>query len=160
MKTMLPLILFALFTSCSNVPSWSPEQKRALQMRTFDASYDTVFRAAKNILQDDGYIIAGQDYKGGLILAKKSINDKVASFMKVPILFESEEGVRGRDYQISFNIEKISKRNIETRLTIMETLKMAQGGDSGSEVVDPATYKAIYDKLNTEIRRRAASGRQ
>ena len=159
MKTALLLIPLALLTSCSTGPSWSAQQRRALQMRTFDASYESVFMAAKNVLQDDGYLIADQDYKGGLILAKKSVDNKVASFMKIPILFESEEGVRGKEYQISFNIEKISKRNIETRLTIMESLKMNRGQGAGVEVVDPDTYKAIYDKLNTEIKRRAAGGR-
>ena len=160
MKAILPvLIFFSVFLcSCAHKPVWTPQQRRALQMKSFNASYDAVFRSIKNILQDDGYIITNQDYKGGLILAHKEI-DKSNSAAVMTVLFGYGNWESGKYYKISFNLEKISKRNVETRVTILQGTKRTFGGEEGSEVVDPKIYKAIYNKLNVELQRRIASGK-
>ena len=148
-----------IFVSCASKPTWTPQQRRALQMRSFDASYNAVFRSIKSILQDDGYLITNQDYEGGLILAQKEINKSSSAAWKT-VVFGVGNYESGKGYQISFNLEKISKSNTETRLTISTNTKRSFGGNtSGEEVVDPKIYKVIYEKLNVEIQRRIASGK-
>ena len=147
-----------VIASCATKPNWTPQQRRALQTKNFDESYDNVFRSIKNVLQDDGYIITNQDHAGGLILARKDTDgDSSFKLLGIPLTVENDEG--STSFEISFNVEEISKGNVETRLTITKNTTTNNGKRSGSEVVDPKAYKSIYDKINVEVQRRVASGK-
>lgn len=152
--TLLSILLLA---SCVTTPQFTTQQRRALQLKTFEYSYNNVFRSIKNILQDDGYIITNQDFAGGHILATKAVDNSGSAALNT-LFFGHGNWKTGTVFQISFNIEKIRKDVIETRLTIMEQSKQQLGGSSGREVVDPKIYKSIYNQLNIELRRRAARG--
>ncbi|MBN1783766.1 MAG: hypothetical protein JW812_02240 [Alphaproteobacteria bacterium] len=75
-KTFYPVIMALFLTACmaggASKPVFSDAQRRAMQVRTHDASYDMTFHAVKSVLLDDGYIIKSQDYAGGMILAEGS----------------------------------------------------------------------------------------
>ena len=151
---------FALFVAfaCEHTPEWTPQQRRAMQTHGFKASYRNVFLAIKNVLQDDGYHIESQDYRGGLIVAKKEIDETKIKIFGIT-LTEVNPEVTGTAYKISFNIEQISKNNIETRLTISSITKRGDGRHQAKDLVEPKTYQAIYNNLKLEIKRRQARGR-
>jgi hypothetical protein len=154
----LPLLIFIF--SCATTPKMSMQQRRSLQMRSFDASYDNVFKSTKSVLQDDGYIIKNQDYQGGMILAQKETSTRSSwtGILGVMSAGNNKNTVTGNGYEVSFNLDKISKNNIETRLTLQQATFMSNGGKSGKEIVDAKLYKSIYDRLSVEIERRKAKG--
>ena len=157
MKTLL--LVLSLVSCASTTPQWTPQQRRALQVRSFDASYDTVFRSVRNVLQDDGYIVTNQDYEGGLILARKEI-DKSSSAAWQQFFAGPGNYVSGVNFEISFALEKIAEKAVETRLTIVSGNKTTMGGNSGKEVVDPGVYRAIYNSVTVEVQRRVARGQE
>lgn len=68
---LVPLLLTACAVGSGTAPTtFSDAQRRSMQIKTHDASYDSVFYAVKSVLLDDGYIIKSQDYAGGMILAE------------------------------------------------------------------------------------------
>jgi len=157
MKTIWCSLALVISFACEHTPEWTPQQRRAMQVRSFKAPYRSVFLAIKDILQDDGYLITSQDSRGGLIVAKKEIDNtnKIFGFFVV----EDDNEETGATYQVSFNLERVGKANIETRLTISRTTKHRAGKDRAEEVVEPNTYRAIYRNLHLEIKRRQARGK-
>ncbi len=157
MKIVPGMLALGTAFACAHTPEWTPQQRRALQTRSFQASYRNVFLAIKDILQDDGYQIKSQDYRGGLIVAKKNIDRRLKVF-GLPLLADDHE-ITGVTYQVSFNIEQVSKGNTETRLTIAGITQLGSGRQHSKEVVEPQTYQAIYRNLQLEIKRRQARGK-
>lgn len=156
------LLLSFLLQSCAFMESTkiSPQQRRAMQIKTFrDTSYNNVFRAFKTILQDNGYIIQNQDYKGGLITAEAQKTNSAAIFF-ASISSDPRDRAIGRSFQVTVNLEKIAKKIVETRLILQEKKQYQLGGTTGSEIVNPKLYKTIYQKVSVEIKRRQAQGRE
>ena len=154
--TILSLSLLNL-AGCLSAPKLTPQQRRALQVRTFETNYNNVFRAAKTVLQDEGYIIKNQDFNGGMILAQKETSaGGGASFMAA--LGGNNNYVTGTGFEVSMSLEKLNKNLTETRLTLQNKTKTNMGGSSGREIVKPEIYKSIYDKLVVEVERRKARG--
>src|SRR5205814_2233567 len=136
----------------------SAVQRRALQMRTFEqTSYDNVFRAFKTVLQDEGYILRNQDIAGGLILATIEKTDKGAGFWAA--LSGNKNYRTGEGFEVSVNLEKINANAVETRMVVQKIDSFSMGGRTGEEILDPEIYKALYDRVRTEVERRKAQGR-
>jgi hypothetical protein len=153
----ISVVMFCLL-GCVHTAQLSPIQRRQLQMRTFeDASYDTVFRAFKTVLQDDGYVINNQDLSGGLIVAAIQKTD---SNSEVWAVIGGWDNYRtGEGFLVSINLEPINDTTTETRLVIQKTEQFSQGGHQGNEILDPQMYKAFFDKVRVEIERRKAAGK-
>ncbi len=158
MKTVLGSLALVVSFACEHTPEWTPQQRRAMQTRTFKTPYRSVFLAIKDILQDDGYQIKSQDYRGGLIVAQKDI-DKTKKLFGFFVIEGDPDEETGAAYQVSFNLERVGKGNIETRLTISGITTHRNGRHSAKEVVEPKTYQAIYRNLQLEIKRRQARGK-
>lgn len=157
-KTLSIGLLFIFLSGCvATAPKFTPQQRRALQMRTFEATYDNVFRSVKTVFQDEGYIIRNQDFAGGMILAQKeTATSGGAQFLAA---FGGNKNYRtGTGFEVSLNLDKISKTSIETRMTLQTTSKTSLGGSSGRELLKPEVYKSLYDKIIVEVQRRQARG--
>ena len=151
------LALSFLLAACAVTPAISPQQIRAMQMRTFeDTSYENVFRAFKSVLQDEGYVIKNQDRVGGLIVGSIQRTDGMSNFNMV---FNAGKNYRtGESYEASVNLEKIG-RTIETRITIQRMESYSMGGSQGNPILNPEEYKNIYEKVSVEVKRRQAQGK-
>lgn len=158
MKIILCIFALVVSFACEHTPEWTPQQRRAMQVRTFNASYRNVFLAIKDVLQDDGYQIKSQDYRGGLIVAKKEIDTTTKLFGFFVVEGDPSE-TTGVTFQVSFNLERVSKANVEARLTLSSIAKRRDGQHRAKEVVEPKTYQAIYRNLQVEIKRRQARGK-
>ena len=158
MKSILCSLVLIVCFACEHTPEWTPQQRRAMQMRSFNSSYRNVFLAIKDVLKDDGYQIKSQDYRGGLIIAEKGIDTTKIKIFGI-VLTEQEPEVTGHTYRISFNLERVSKANVETRLTISKETMRSSGKHSAEDLVEPKTYQAIYRNLQLEIKRRQARGK-
>ena len=156
MKTLLATLALLNLYACAHTPEWTPQQRRVMQMRSFESSYRNVFAAIKTVLQDDGYLIKSQDYAGGLIVAKKEADSSVKLLGVIAAVLVNDDGKPTRTtFEISFSLEKVSKNNIETRLTVSKY----DSNNNASEVVKPEIYKSIYRNIQVELKRRQAKGR-
>lgn len=153
-----------LFSACVSVPKLSPAQRRALQVKGFEASYNHVFRAFKTVLQDEGYIIKNQDMEGGLIVArasKSSMSTGRAILIGLSGAGSSQPSNyhTGTTYEVSVNLEKIRDRYVESRVIIQKTDSYSQGGSTGREILSPELYQNIYKKVQVEVARRQAQNK-
>ena len=160
------LMTFSLLVGCTTVPKLSPQQRRALQVRHFENSYNDVFRAFKTILQDEGYIIKNQDMEGGLIVAQasKKVSPGFWTYMSAVASglssTSSNNNYRtGVSFEVSVNLEEIRKNYVESRVIIQQVNSYSRGGSRGNEVISPEMYKSIYSKVRTEIARRRAQNK-
>ncbi len=161
MKRIIILLVAFLtlhfMAACAFAPPLSPEQKRMMQTKTFESTnYENVFRSAKNVLQDDGYIIKNQDFNGGLIVG--SLDRSTGGMYFYPGTSNNNDVV-SRTHEVSINIEKISESIIETRLSIQEMDHYRYGGQSGNPVLKAEDYRNFYERLSREINRRQLQGR-
>ncbi len=146
-----------LLTACVTT-QMSPQQRRSLQVKYFESSYNNVFRAFKSVLQDEGYIIKNQDMEGGLIVAHSSKpSGSGAAFLAV---FSGQKNYQtGATYMVSVNLEAIRKQYIESRVIIQKMESYSMGGSRGYEIVDPGLYRNIYSKVMLEVARRKAQNK-
>ncbi len=152
------LFVGLFLASCASGPEISMQQRRAMQMRSFESSYDNIFKSFKSVLQDEGYIIKNQDYPGGMLLAQKETESGGGWAGVLSSMGGNNNTVTGKGYEVSVNFDKISKNNIETRLTLQGITSTSMGGKQGREIVEPKLYKSIYDRVIVEIERRKAKG--
>ena len=161
----LLLLSFIYLSSCQTTAPMSAEQRRMLQIKVFSsASYNTVFRAFKTVMQDEGYIIKNQDFSGGLIVAESQKAVKAgAGAVALAILqgFSQSNSSNsnyktGQTFSWSVNLEEIKKNAVEARIILRAEDMYSQGGRTGREVLEPAIYKNIFTKVNREIQRRKA----
>lgn len=158
MKNLLALVSLLFIVGCASQPPMSPQQRRALQTRTFEnTNMDNVFRAFKTVLQDEGYVIKNQDMQGGLIVAEIQKTDSGAGFMAA--LSGSNNYRTGQLFEVSVNLESLNKSTVETRLVLQEKSQMSMGGTQGQEILDPKLYQTLYQKIKTEVERRKAQGK-
>ncbi len=159
-----PAFLFFI-TACQTIPVLSPDQKRALQTRVFkSASYNTVFRAFKTVLQDEGYIIKNTDMDGGFMTAEtqKSMGAGYNTLIILGAASGSPQNnyATGRTYTCTVNLEEIQKNTVEARLIFQKTTNFSRGGKSGGELFAPEVYRNVFTKVSREIQRRKALKRK
>ena len=148
------LSLLVLSFGCTTVRI-SPQQRRAMQVRHFEDSYNNVFRAFKTVLQDEGYIIKNQDMQGGLIVAQSSKSASTGMII-LSALGGQHNYKTGTTFEVSVNLEEIRKKYVESRVIIQRVDAYSMGGSSGNEIVDPKLYQNIYSKVMVEVARRRA----
>ena len=159
------ILFFFFFVACQTTPSLTPDQKRALQVHIFSSvSYNTVFRAFKTIMQDEGYIIKNQDFEGGLIVAESQKSSSMNNFL-IAISSglsgqSSSSHIVGQVFSWSVNLEEIEKGKIESRIIFQKKNMYSTGGQTGNEILQPETYRNIYTKVIREINRRKALKRK
>ena len=169
MKLLLYILIIIkasyLLAGCTTVPKLSPQQRRALQVRHFENSYNNVFRSFKTVLQDEGYIIKNQDMEGGLIVAQASKQVSRGFWNYAAVFTSGLSGRQSNDYrtgtsfEVSVNLEEVRKNYVQSRVIIQQVDSYNRGGLRGQEVVSPEMYKNIYSKVRTEIARREVQNR-
>lgn len=60
-------LLSTMLTGCATFIPMSAGERRAIESRDLNASYDNAYRATLTVLQDRGYSITNSDYQGGVI---------------------------------------------------------------------------------------------
>ncbi len=153
MRLLIFCFMF-LFVSCATT-NISPQQRRAMQVKYFENTYNNVFRAFKTVLQDEGYVIKNQDMQGGLIVARASRRSSSTSAVFMALAGQQNYQT-GTTYEVSVNLEAVRKEYIESRIIIQKVDSYNLGGSRGREIVDPKLYKNIYSKVMVEVARRTA----
>lgn len=150
------------FVSCAGKkPQLSPMQIRELTTKMFESDYETVFRSTLTILQDQGYVIKNTDMAGGLILGyadrKTAFGSQLFSALMLGFVAH-----KGTDIEVSCMLNKNSDTSTELRMNIQEAKYGQSSAFSGSSktdsnlIRDPKIYKALFDQIGVEIKRREA----
>ena len=150
--TLIAATLGAVF-ACEHTPELTPQQLRAMQTRTLQASYRDIFFAIRDVLQDDGYHIDRQDYKGGLISAQKGVEARKIRIFGL-VFTEQDPEERGHTHKVAVSIERIGKNNSKVRLSIVHITTRHDGRHYAMDVVAASTYRSIFHDLQLEIKRR------
>ena len=162
---LLPCLLVVIslsFVNCaSKKPQLSPMQVRELTTKLFESDYETIFRSALTVLQDQGYVIKNTDMAAGLILAyadrKTAFGSQLFSALMLGFVAH-----KGTDIEVSCVLNKINDTSSELRMNIQEAKYGQSSAFSGSSktdtklIRDPKIYKALFDQIGVEIKRREA----
>ena len=163
---LLPLIT-AILVGCATAPTsaLTSLQKRVIEAKDLDGSFDDVFKATVTILQDKGFDIKTSDYQGGIISAAQVT--KSAFLRSKNILWCASGGILGKPegnsaYRIIINIEKFTDKITKIRVSIYKDVFDGFGNRwdcYSGQVEDPATYQGLYAEIQKEMFRRAQLNR-
>lgn len=183
MKKICIVLCLSVLAGCTTKPKYSKMQIRSMQSRTFNNSdYNDVFQAFKTVLLDENYLITEQDYKQGLISAKKgetfepNIPEGAKNFLKVASFFATIHEVThkkkkknhngwvetdvpdklGIEYKMAVTFDKITESSTETRANYTVTDIYDDGVRQTDSPIEPAVYKNLYNKVTVELKRREA----
>jgi len=149
------VIVFSL-TGCFTASSskLTSLQRRIMESKELEGSFDDAFRATIAVLQDKGYSIKTSDHDGGLIYAESGVaNVKDVWF-----------GMGNYQYRATANFEKFTENRTKIRLSLSTEISSIAGGPwpmpelgniKAGPVEDPQVYQDLYAEIQKEMFRRA-----
>ncbi|MCX5656771.1 MAG: hypothetical protein NTZ48_00835 [Candidatus Omnitrophica bacterium] len=131
---------------CATAPELNPLQRRVMEAKELEGTYDGAFKATITVLQDKSYIIKSSDYNAGLISAESGrVNPDFWT------------GRSNRD-QLTINIEKFTEDRVKMRISIFRNVFAYNGvpvrDATAGPVGDPKIYQDLYAEIQKEIFRR------
>jgi|YelNatPaOPRAMG01_1025707.scaffolds.fasta_scaffold94515_3 hypothetical protein len=157
----LIVICFIGNIACTPEPQLSPMQVRQITTKLFDGDYETVYRACLTVLQDQGYIIKNTDMDSGLIVASIT-KETSAGSQAFQALMLGYVPNKGKEYDLSCMVNKLSEKSTEIRLNIHETKYGQTSKWSGSselgakQIYDEKLFRALFNEIEVEVKRREA----
>lgn len=161
----LAVLIIVFLVGCATQPLISPQQKRQITTRIFEAKYENTYRSILTVLQDQGYIVKNTDMNTGLINATVDRQTGTGAQVAQAILFGRVVN-KGSELDVSFMVNKINETSTEIRINIQESSYGQTSMYSGTskqdvkQILDPKIYDALFKEINTEIKRREAVGNE
>ncbi len=132
---VLPVVIFLI--GCATA-SLSTMQRRSIEAKELEGSFDDTFKATLQVLQDKGYVISHTDYKAGVI--EGGTGEK----------YDFWHGQKA--YKVTATIEQFGEKRIKMRITFLEEKGVDAWGSRHSNIVeDPGFLQKIYDNIQKEI---------
>ena len=136
-------------------------QVRELTTKLFESDYETVYKSTLTVLQDQGYVIKNTDMAAGLILGTADRKTAFGSqlFSALMLGFVAHKGT---DIEVSCMCNKINDTSTELRMNVQEAKYGQSSVYSGTSktdsnlIRDPKIYKALFDQIAVEVKRREA----
>ena len=142
---------------CATTPKISPMQRRQITTKTFESSYENVYRATLTVLQDQGYIIKNTDMKSGLIRASVSREASFGRQVLEVMFFSTTKYVKDTLIELSCMVNELNDDTSEVRINIQEVVYQADGTKRFiKQIYDPKIFKTLFDQIRVEIKRREA----
>lgn len=155
------LFVIVLAGGCATAPRLTPMQIREISTREIEGSYENVYRATMTVLQDNGYVITNTDMASGLIVA--TIDKETSGGSQfAQALFLGHVADKARVYEASCMVSELNDTRSDLRIVIQETKLGQSSSFSGTsrqdskQIYDPAIYKALFDSITIEVKRREA----
>lgn len=157
------VLVFSLFLlgSASTGPTISPMQQRQITTRMIDGNYENTYRAVMTVLQDQGYILKNTDMASGLIVATMDRETSGGSQFAQAFFFGYVSD-KGTVIEATCTVSKLSDTKSDLRIMIQETNYGQSSAWSGSgkqgvkTIYDEKIYKALFDQILVEVKRREA----
>jgi len=132
--SILSLVLCGCVTNLSNI------QRRSIESKELEGSFEDGFRATMSVLQDRGYVIKHTDYDAGVIQAETMMRTNIFG---------------GYSYSVTATIEQFGKNRLKERITFIKKMitDMGQHGRTVDSTIiyDPALLQQVYDEIQKEI---------
>ncbi|MDD5428453.1 MAG: hypothetical protein PHI58_04360 [Candidatus Omnitrophica bacterium] len=131
---------------CVTTPEFTPLQRRVIESKELEGTFEDAFKATITVLQDKAFIIKTTDYNGGTLYAE-SERGKI-----VPSLGNAK-------YQMSVNLERFTENRVKIRVSTYR-LPLGLFGTEGKAwiggglIEDPVFYQNLYAEIQREIFRR------
>lgn len=148
----LMIFILLTFTGCSSTPKITPVQRTQMRTKTFDADYETTFKALMSILESHGYTIDNTDMTSGLIKAT-SVKDSASSLQKAFGQYGTST------FDISSTLTIASRDSTRVRINIRQKNEGSYGyqrTSSASDIDTPEIYQSLFNDLRIEIERSKA----
>ncbi len=131
------LVLVFMFCGCASTPELSSMQRRSIEAKDLEGSFDDAFKATLQVLQDKGYVIKSTDYQAGVIQGETG---------------ENQSGMSISNRAVTVTIEQFGEGRVKERITIV--VKSGDGFwmEKESKIVDdPKILQEMYDVIQKEI---------
>ena len=133
-KTTAPLIMVICLVGCAK-NNLSHLQRRSIEAKELDGTFDLAYKATLQVMQDYGYVITHSDYKAGVIKGETG--------------WKSRGLYASRGYEASAIIEGWTSNRVKARITIIQ--KTASLDPTSKIVEDPRLLQEMYDDIQKEI---------
>ncbi len=154
-RTLVFLVVIAL-TGCvapAPKPTMTPLEIQSMQTRSYENSYDVVFRSVVSVFQDLGYTIQDADKDTGFVQA----NSASVSNESLRIWTGATESTQTKATAF---VEQIGQRSqVRINFVVSTDSSTAYGADQRSEkpILDAATYQNAFEKIENAIFVRSAA---
>ena len=150
---LIPIIIIVIAGCLTLGPKLTPLQRRVMESKELEGTFDDAFRATIAVLQDKGYQIKTSDYDGGIIYAET-----------VPTQFTFATGAVQDKVTVTF--EKFTEDRVKIRANIIRAVTNAQGdpyhtpfASKSGPVENPRVYQELYMEVQREMFRRDQFGK-
>ena len=132
------LILLVVFTGCTFTPKLTSAQRTAMRTKSFDADYNTVFRSAMVVIENEDYILTKTDEVSGFIKGSKVLANTTNEY----------------NYDISTTVTKINEKQTSVRFDSRIKGSSRAGAIGAGEIDDPLFYAEIFNDMAIAISKR------
>ena len=155
-KIGLMLLVAFVMVGCGG-KKISPQEKRKVTTKTFNASCAKTFGSVMNVFQDEEYVIKSADKDSGLIVANsnKQIGEASRVFQKIMIGNAMKDGTRTN---ITATLRDSEKETCKTRISIQKVEYGTRGGMFNSSkfedvksVNNPRVYNDLFLKISKDL---------
>jgi len=130
------LVLFMLLGGCTT-SSLSTMQRRSIEAKELEGTFEEAYKATLQVLQDYGYAITNSDYKGGVIRGETGWKSRG---IFVP-----------RQQEVSVIVEEWGKNRVRERITFILKEDMGLGTQRSRIIEDPKVLQKFYGEIQKEI---------
>lgn len=138
MKKAIVLLMVSLFL-CGCATTMDAMQRRSIEAKDLEGSFDDAFKATLQVFQDYGYIIKDSDHQSGVIHGETGIKQ---------IWFRME------NYEITATLEQFGSNTVKARISLVKKIKASsQYGTQENSVIldDPAFFQKLYNDIQKEM---------
>jgi len=149
---MLLLGICIAASGCATVKELTPLERRAIESRDLNSSYDNAYRATLTVLQDKGYKITNSDYQGGVVSGTTE-KQTSAVCIKGPLayLFDISQG-KYNSLDITITLEKYTDAITKMRLVITQHMYDEYNNYIGAKRIEkPEALQEYYSLIQKEI---------
>ena len=139
MRNLLSVCAVAIILSgCA--PTLSSMQRRSIEARELEGSFDDAFKATLQVFQDHGYTIKSTDYQSGVIHGETGIKQTWFTGMT--------------NFEITATIEQFGEHTVKERISLIRKKKSSSqyGTHENSKIIDdPGLFQELYDDIQKEM---------
>jgi len=141
-KNCFAMLLMMMSSGCAT-NQLTALQRRQLQSRELQGTFENAYKANLQVLQDYGYVIKNSDYQSGVIQGETGVK-KDKNYFWNALMINSE---------VTATLEQFGPNTVKERLSLVNKWTRAYyGSDAKSEIVtDPELFQRIYDDIQKEI---------
>ena len=137
-KLCLCISLMILLTGCA--ATLSSLQRRSIESRDLEGTFDTAFKATLQVLQDYGYVIKNTDFDSGVIQGETGVKQGWFGVMT--------------SFEVTATLEQFGENRVKERLSLVKKVKSSSqyGTHENSQIIDDAElFQKIYDDIQKEM---------